>query len=297
MGEVQHANSRMHLTPISAPIFGSGIGKNDQVIAALIVSNIGSTSLVVVKSTALRIARSAIQMRNTEHRTPTGGVHQPTLMLESHRVPDTSPTSATHEQNSGGATTRPARNFRVRSPAGESAIHETGEDDFSVVRPMQNLKSVFERSHLACSSQQLTQTSVVFILHAAHMPKSVLDPHELDLLLRARQGYTQRMLQLYLQHEKRLRISQPSLSRWLAAHTVTADPQPQLDDDFRRFQSLAQLGLTRRTYRSQLARWRGHIKHLRNGGHSLGQILTDLRNRGVSTSIRSIRRVLKNGEI
>ncbi len=154
MGEVQHANSRMHLTPISAPIFGSGIGKNDQVIAALIVSNIGSTSLVVVKSTALRIARSAIQMRNTEHRTPTGGVHQPTLMLESHRVPDTSPTSAAHEQNSGGAT-RPWPKIWAGSPAGESAIHETGEDDFSVVRPMQHLKPEVERSHLACSSQQL----------------------------------------------------------------------------------------------------------------------------------------------
>lgn len=44
----------------------------------------GSTSLVVVKSPALRIACSAIQRRNTEHRSPTGGVHQLPLMLESH---------------------------------------------------------------------------------------------------------------------------------------------------------------------------------------------------------------------
>lgn len=130
-----------------------------------------------------------------------------------------------------------------------------------------------------------------------HMAKSVLDPHAPDLLLRARQGYSQRMLQLYLQHEKRLKISQPSLSRWLAAHSVTADPQPQLDDDFLRYQSLAQLGLTRRAYRRELARWRGHIEHLRNRGCSLGQILTDLKSRGISTSIRSISRELKNGEV
>lgn len=128
------------------------------------------------------------------------------------------------------------------------------------------------------------------------MPKSVLDPHESDLLLRARKGYSQRMLQLYLQHEKRLRISQPSLSRWLAAHTVTADTAHDLDDEFRHYQSLAQLGLNRRAYRRELARWRGHIEHLRNRGCSLGQILTDLRKRGVSTSIRSISRELKNGE-
>lgn len=129
------------------------------------------------------------------------------------------------------------------------------------------------------------------------MPKSILDPHAPDLLLRARQGYSQRMLQLYLQNEKRLRISQPSLSRWLGAHTVAAETSHDLDDEFHHYQSLAQLGLTRRTYRRQLARWQGHIEHLRNGGHSLGDILTDLKSRGVITSIRSIRRELKNGEI
>lgn len=137
----------------------------------------------------------------------------------------------------------------------------------------------------------------MFILQTQHMHKSVLDPHAPDLLLRARQGYSQRMLQLYLQHEKRLKISQPSLSRWLAAHPITADTTHDLDDEYRRYQSLAQLGLTRRAYRRQLARWRGHIEHLRNGGHSLGEILTDLKSRGVSTSIRSISRELKNGEV
>lgn len=185
--------------------------------------------------------------------------------------------------------------IRVCSPTGE-LIRELGEDDFSVVRPMQNLKSVFERSDFTCCSQQLDQTRIVFILQTTRMTKSVLDAHAEELLLRARQGYTQRMLQLYLQHEKRLSISQPSLSRWLATHALKADPLPHPDDDFRRYQSLASLCLNRRAYRRELARWRGHIEHLRRQGCSLGQILTDLRKRGVSTSIRSIRRELKNGE-
>lgn len=148
---------------------------------------------------------------------------------------------------------------------------------------------------MGCSSLPLGHDGIVFILQTALMPKSVLDPHAEELLLRAKQGYTQRMLQLYLQHEKRLRISQPSLSRWLATHALKADP-PHPDDDFRRYQSLAALLIQRRAYRRELARWTGHIEHLRNRGHSLGEILTDLKSRGVSTSIRSIRRELKNGE-
>jgi len=39
----------MHLTPISGPIFGSEIGKNEQALAILFASNNGSTSLAVVK--------------------------------------------------------------------------------------------------------------------------------------------------------------------------------------------------------------------------------------------------------
>ena len=185
--------------------------------------------------------------------------------------------------------------IRACSPTGE-LIRELGEDDFSVVRPMQNLKSVFERSDFTCCSQQLDQTGIVFILQTTRMTKSVLDAHAEELLLRARQGYTQRMLQLYLLHEKRLKISQPTISRWLATHTLTASPSPHLDDDFRRYQSLASLCLNRRAYRRELARWRGHIEHLRKRGYSLGEILIDLKSRGVSTSIRSIRRELKNGE-
>lgn len=132
------------------------------------------------------------------------------------------------------------------------------------------------------------------ILQTLSMLKSALDPYTKDLLLRARQGYTQRMLLLYLQHEKQVRISQPTLSRWLSTRQATVDRLP--DDAFLDYQEQAKLGLPQRRYRRALSRWRGHIEHLRRQGHSLGEILADLRSRGVSTSIRSIRRELKNGE-
>lgn len=120
--------------------------------------------------------------------------------------------------------------------------------------------------------------------------KSALDPHASDLLLRARQGYTQRMLCLYLQHEKRLQITQPTLSRWLAFHDITLDLNP--DDAFRHYQEEAAHGLTQRRYRRTLAQWRGHIEHLRNRGCSLSEIQADLKTRGITSSIRSIRREL-----
>lgn len=122
------------------------------------------------------------------------------------------------------------------------------------------------------------------------MLKSVLDPYSAELLLRARQGYTQRMLRLYLLEEKRLRVSQPSISRWLGSHKITLNLTP--DEEFRRYEQLASLGLTQRKYRRGLARWSGHIEHMRSRGHSLGEIQTDLKRRGVFTSIRSIRREL-----
>ncbi len=129
-----------------------------------------------------------------------------------------------------------------------------------------------------------------FILQARHMLKSVLDPYSAELLLRAHRGYTQRMLRLYLLQEKRLRISQPSISRWLALHERTVGLTP--DEEFRHYELLASLSLTQRQYRRSLARWRGHIEHLRSRGHSLSEIQTDLKQRGVLTSIRSIRREL-----
>lgn len=122
------------------------------------------------------------------------------------------------------------------------------------------------------------------------MLKSILDPHASDLLPRARRGYTQRMLLLYLLREKKILVSQPTLSRWLSSHNFKIDLPP--DADFLAYQEQAALGLTPRRYPRALSRWRGHIEHLRNRGKSLGEILTDLKSRGVSTSIRSIRREL-----
>ncbi|MGA4447129.1 hypothetical protein ACPA0O_07625 [Ectopseudomonas chengduensis] len=122
------------------------------------------------------------------------------------------------------------------------------------------------------------------------MTKSVLDPHAEELLLRARQGYTQLMLRLYLQHEKSLQITQASLSRWLAAQSFTVDLPA--NEELHRYQQLAALGLTPRRYRRTLSRWRGHIEHLRKHGNSLSEIQADLKKHGVSASIRTIRREL-----
>ena len=44
------------------------------------------------------------------------------------------------------------------------------------------------------------------------MPKSLLDPHSCELLLRARQGYSQRMLLLYLKNESKRPAAPPLLS-------------------------------------------------------------------------------------
>nr|WP_031306797.1 hypothetical protein [Pseudomonas chengduensis] len=122
------------------------------------------------------------------------------------------------------------------------------------------------------------------------MTKSALDPHAEELLLRARQGYTQLMLRLYLQHEKSLQITQASLSRWLAAQSFTVDLPA--NEELHRYQQLAALGLTPRRYRRTLSRWRGHIEHLRKHGNSLSEIQADLKKHGVSASIRTIRREL-----
>lgn len=127
-------------------------------------------------------------------------------------------------------------------------------------------------------------------LTARLMTKSVLDPHAEELLLRARQGYTQLMLRLYLQHEKSLQITQASLSRWLAAQSFTVDLPA--NEELHRYQQLAALGLTPRRYRRTLSRWRGHIEHLRKHGNSLSEIQADLKKHGVSASIRTIRREL-----
>lgn len=151
---------------------------------------------------------------------------------------------------------------------------------------------MFRAHHLACSSSSACiSISVVLILQPDHMTKSLLDPHAADLLLRARQGYTQRMLLLYLQHEKSIRLSQPSLSRWLSGHRPRTDLPP--DDEYQLWKAKAALPIPICRYCRALAKWDGHIKHLRNQGASLGNIQDSLRQRGVTTSIRSIRRALE----
>lgn len=121
---------------------------------------------------------------------------------------------------------------------------------------------------------------------------SIIDPHAADLLFRVRQGYTQRMLLLYLRHEKSVRLSQPTLSRWLSQHSARQLPPHPKNAEFERYQALARQGKPARTYRRNLAKWRGHILHMRQLNASITQILDDLKQRGVHTSVRSIRREL-----
>lgn len=122
------------------------------------------------------------------------------------------------------------------------------------------------------------------------MSKSLLDAHAHALLTRARQGYTQRMLCLYLKNECSLIISQPSISRWLAGRDFKKDLSA--DEDFIRYERLAGIEQAPRRYRRALSKWRGHIEHLRNSGNSLSQIQSDLKQRGLRVSIRTIRREL-----
>lgn len=125
------------------------------------------------------------------------------------------------------------------------------------------------------------------------MATSILDPHAADILRCVMQGYTQRMLLLYLQEQKSVSISQPSLSRWLRRHDTRHLPAVAPDAECKRYQALERLRKPARAYRKKLAAWRGHIQHLRERNASLGEILVDLQRRGVRTSIRSIRRELE----
>ena len=133
---------------------------------------------------------------------------------------------------------------------------------------------------------------VVFHLTAHDMAISILDPHVADLLRRVQQGYTQRMLLLYLRHQKYVRLSQPSLSRWLSQHCARPLPPIPPDAEFEHYQTLCRMGKPTRTYRRSLTKWRGHIQHMREQKASLYEILDELKRRGVHTSIRSIRREL-----
>ncbi|MDH4555598.1 hypothetical protein E8F11_10480 [Pseudomonas sp. BN417] len=124
------------------------------------------------------------------------------------------------------------------------------------------------------------------------MANSILDPHAPEILRRVRQGYTQHMLMLYLQDQKTLSISQPSLSRWLKGHDTRRLLDVEPDAEFDHYQALDRLRKPARAYRRKLAEWRGLIHHLRERNASLGEILDDLKRRGVHTSIRTIRREL-----
>ncbi|MCY1302514.1 hypothetical protein D9M70_521740 [compost metagenome] len=124
------------------------------------------------------------------------------------------------------------------------------------------------------------------------MTNSILDPHASDILRRVQQGYTQHMLMLYLKDQQSLAISQPSLSRWLRGHDTRHQPAVEPDAEFDHYQALERLRKPARAYRRKLAEWRGLIHHLRERNASLGEILDDLKRRGVHTSIRSIRREL-----
>lgn len=132
----------------------------------------------------------------------------------------------------------------------------------------------------------------MFHLTDPNMATYLLSPHAEALLLRARQGYTQRMLQLYLLHETGVSVSQPTLSRWLRSSSArTFTPLPQ-DREYMHYLSLSRMSHPPRRYRRSLYRWRGLIQHLRQHGHSLQGILIALEAQGVRSSIRSIRREL-----
>lgn len=148
----------------------------------------------------------------------------------------------------------------------------------------------FERPFWLAAQLLKRLAYIEFNLQQTHMSKSLLDSYAHALITRARQGYTQRMLCLYLEHECALLISQPSISRWLAGQDFKKDLSP--DDAFVCYKRLASIEQTPRRYRRALSKWRGHIEHLRNKGNSLSQIQADLKQRGVRVSIRTIRREL-----
>lgn len=127
------------------------------------------------------------------------------------------------------------------------------------------------------------------------MSKSQLDPHRSDLLSRARQNYSQRMLQLYLRNSKSVRVNQSTISRWLRKNgVINMSPIPP-DAEFLLYQSMAKLCLQERLYRRTLSRWTGYIVHMRGRGASLPEIQQYLLNRGVATSTKSIYRELNMG--
>lgn len=126
------------------------------------------------------------------------------------------------------------------------------------------------------------------------MKPSLLDLYAPAILMRARQGYTRRMLQIFLLETHRVSRSAPAISRWLDRHAdeLTGPPLPT-DSEFETFRQLASLCRPRSQYRRRLAEWSTHIEHMRAAGASVSAIRLDLKKRGVDASPRSIRRELQ----
>lgn len=128
------------------------------------------------------------------------------------------------------------------------------------------------------------------------MSKSQLDPHHADLLSRARQKYSLRMLQLYLRNNKSLRVSRATISRWLSKNRVTHMPHLPPDDEYHRYQTEARAFLQERRYTRVLSAWGNHIVYMREHGASLPEIQQYLRRQGVITSTKTIYRELIGAE-
>lgn len=172
-----------------------------------------------------------------------------------------------------------------------------GKGVFSHARRSSNLDQLVSvRAPIlgCCSASVRISSCAVKILQRLTMKASLLDPHAADLRSRARQGYTQRMLQLYLR-SKSLRVSQSTISRWLCKHGVNRLPPLPQNEEFAVYQYQTQICLQAYRYRRALSRWSDHIWHMRSRGASLPEIQEYLRRHGVVTSTKSIYRELKMG--
>lgn len=121
---------------------------------------------------------------------------------------------------------------------------------------------------------------------------SALDKHAPELLRRKQQGYTQKMLLLWLKERYQLRISQPALSRWLSTHLIVNERLPT-DAEYLHFQHESKLTRTQQRYSRCLSKYHGHIEHLRAQGLTLEQIQSRLLSRyKLNTSTSTISRLL-----
>lgn len=121
---------------------------------------------------------------------------------------------------------------------------------------------------------------------------SALDKHAPELRRRKQQGYTQKMLLLWLNERYQLRISQSALSRWLSTHLIVGKRLPT-DAEYLHFQNESTLTRTQHRYSRCLSKYRGHIEHLRGQGLTLKQMQSHLLSRyKLNTSTSTISRLL-----